>query len=681
MESMKQQPLSRHGVRVVLLIFFCALAVRFVFLVEFSHSPFFDYYGIDSDEYREMAVALLAGEWPGPVPFARPPLYTVFLALLLKVAGGGLFALRLFHAALGAMNCALLYLVARRLFGGRFVPLAAAGICCFHGTLVYFDAQLLPTALESFLLLLALLALLHSGRRDRPTWWLAPGLCIALAAVNRGTSLLFLPCAAFWAWSVLRLRWPVGAEPARPGAPGSRALAAAAVGALLLPFVLIVVPISLHNARYDVPAWAPAQAARKAAGGRFVFLASNGGLNFYLGNHWRLRAINDPNHPLCFATYDFVQYAPLRERRIFSTAEAERFLVRRTLREIREEPGDYLELLALKAAQLLNGAEIARNSNLYAYRHDSLLLAALLWKAGIAFPGGLLIPLAIVGAALDRRRWRERFLPLSLLAALSAMMLVFFVTARYRAPMIFVLAIYAARAAELLLARRREAGWRALRAPLAGLLVALVVCNLPIVAVHAEHGAYERVNLGLLRAKSGRMGEALEQFEAAARIAPVSPQAGNALALARAGQGRMNEALRLYAETLRRYPDDAETHNELALALIGLNRFAEAEAHLRQALRRRPEMAEVQANLGALLARQGRADEGVRELREALAYDPCCTLAYSNLAAVHEYAGRIEEAIATYQAWLRVAPHDPQARSRLEAARRRMRPGAPASRP
>jgi tetratricopeptide (TPR) repeat protein len=675
--SMKGKTFQAVG-RISLLIFFCALAVRFLFLVEISHSPFFEYHGLDSHEYHEMALALLDGLWPGPVPFARPPLYPVFLALLYAVLGSGLFAIRLLHAALGAANCVLVFRIARRLFRGRFVPLATSAICCLHGTLVYLDAQLLPTALDSFLLLLAVLSLLQAGERRRPAWWLVPGLCIGLGAINRGVILLFLPVAVVWMFGILRRAWPVGTPASRATDKAPPALVAGSFAALVLPVVLLIVPVSMHNARYDVPPRAPLSAsgtkstANRLLHGSFVVLAANGGLNFYLGNHWSLREINDPNHPLHFKTYDSIQFAPLRERRIFSTAESESFLLRRTLRRIRDGPADYLRLLGRKITRLVNGAEIARNSNLYAYRQDSILLRVLLWKAWLAFPNGLLLPLAFVGIALGRRSWRRHFPLLGAIAAPSVLMIVFFVTARYRAPMLLLLAIFAAYAVETLVARWREGGGAALYAPLGGLLVAAVVCSLPGVAVRAEHAVYERVNLGLMLAEDGRIQDAVVQFEAAVRIEPTSPEAYGTLALARKGQGRIDEAMRLYDEALRSYPGDADTLNDLALTLLQMGRLEEAEPHLRLALRQRPENAEIRANLGALLVKRGRVDDGVRELREALGYDSRCILAYSNLGAAYEMTGRLGEAITVYEAWLRAAPGDANARSRMQSVQRRV---------
>jgi tetratricopeptide (TPR) repeat protein len=676
---MKEKILRADG-RIALLIFLCALAVRFLFLVEIARSPFFDYHGLDSHEYHKMAVALLEGAWPGTVPFARPPLYTIFLALLYSVLGHGLFVIRLIHAALGAANCVLVFRIARKMFRSRFVPLAAAVICALNGTLVYLDAQVLPTALDSFLMLLAVLSLLHAGQRRRPAWWLAPGLCIGLAVINRGVLLLFLPVAVVWTYGVLRRGWPVGASEARASDGAPPALVAKSLAALVLPIVLLVAPVSIHNARHDLPPRAPLAAAEtestasRLLHGRFVALAANGGLNFYLGNHWELREINDPNHPLHFKTYDTIQYAPLREERIFSTAESERFLLRRTLHRMRDGPGEYLSLLGRKIARLVNGTEIARNSNLYAYRQDSILLRVLLWKAWFAFPSGLLLPLAFVGIALGRRSWRSHLPLLGAVAAPAVLMIVFFVTARYRAPMLLVLAIFAACALESLVARWREAGRAKLLALLGGLLAAAVVCNWPAVSVRAEHAVYERVNLGFMLAEDGRLQEAFAQFEAAARIEPTSPEAYGALALARKGQGRIDEAMRLYREALRDYPDDADTLNDYALTLLQIGRPEEAEPHLRVALRHRPENAEIRANLGALLVKRGLFDDGVRELREALGYDSRCVLAYSNLGAAYERAGRLAQALEVYETWLRAVPEDPDAGTRLQAVRQRWEP-------
>ena len=57
-----------------------ALAVRLTFLAEAWDSPFLAHALIDEQDYRDLALRLARGEWPGHEALFRPPLYPAFLS-------------------------------------------------------------------------------------------------------------------------------------------------------------------------------------------------------------------------------------------------------------------------------------------------------------------------------------------------------------------------------------------------------------------------------------------------------------------------------------------------------------------------------------------------------------------------------------------------------------------------
>ena len=86
--------------------------------------------------------------------------------------------------------------------------------------------------------------------------------------------------------------------------------------------------------------------------------------------------------------------------------------------------------------------EIPRNQEIYPARAWSPVLRALLWKVpGLAFPFGLLLPLAVVGLVAA---WRRAPILAASVVLLGLTVAAFFVTARYRAPLIPLLALFAA---------------------------------------------------------------------------------------------------------------------------------------------------------------------------------------------------------------------------------------------
>ena len=94
-----------------------------------------------------------------------------------------------------------------------------------------------------------------------------------------------------------------------------------------------------------------------------------------------------------------------------------------------------------------HGHEVGRNQDLYYARNFSSLLSMLLWKSSIAFPFGVLAPLALLGIGL---LWREGLhrepgsaLLLLFLLSYALSVVLFFVTARYRLPVVPVLLLFA----------------------------------------------------------------------------------------------------------------------------------------------------------------------------------------------------------------------------------------------
>jgi hypothetical protein len=333
-----------------------ALALRLLYQWQASRGPFASsvYLPIDAREYHAWAVAWLAGAWPPPEAFFRPPLYTAFLAAIYRLAGP-----------------ALVHAIARRLFAAP-VPIVATSLCAATGTLIYFDGQLLSASLDVFLGL-AIVALLLEGRTRGLGWWLAAGSVLGLSAVNRGAALLQLPLAILWI---------VALEAWREDGARSAARAARRALALALPVAVAIAPVALYNARYDEDGGRPAPASevvRRVLSGRAVLIASNSGLNFFLGNHLELRDVNRLDHPGHMASYDRVRLEPTRQG-LTSSAAKNAWLVRETLGHIVEAPADWLALMGLKARDLLSGEEIPRNTSIYAERRHSWLLGALLWK-------------------------------------------------------------------------------------------------------------------------------------------------------------------------------------------------------------------------------------------------------------------------------------------------------------
>ena len=202
-----------------------ALCLRLAYQWETSRGPFGEpgYLPIDARLYHAWAIDWLAGSWPPPQTYYRPPLYTWFTGLVYAAAGPDPMAVKIVQSVLGAATSALVWAIGRELFPGSGVPLLAAAIWALCGTSIFFDAQLLPGSLDAFLQTALVWRLLVAGRTRRLAAWSLAGLLVGLCALHRGGALLLLPLLLVWIRLLPGWASPSGVRAASP--PGPRALA------------------------------------------------------------------------------------------------------------------------------------------------------------------------------------------------------------------------------------------------------------------------------------------------------------------------------------------------------------------------------------------------------------------------------------------------------------------------
>ena len=477
-----------------------ALCLRLAYLWEASQGPFGEpgYLPIDARLYHAWAIDWLAGDWPPPQTYYRPPLYTWFTGLVYAVAGPDPTAVKIVQSVLGAATSALVWAIGRELFPGSAVPLLAAAIWALCGTSIFFDAQLLPGSLDAFLQTALVWRLLVAGRTRRLAAWSLAGLLVGLCALHRGGALLLLPLLLVWIHLLPGWASQPRASAASPSGRGPWRSFAPPALALLVPVALVIAPVAWRNASYDrllEGKAGPLETARRLATGRFVAIAESSAVNLRLGNAPVLRELNHVTHPDHFVVWDRLMGEPYRSG-IGSTAEANRFILRETLREVAAQPVAWLGIMLEKARELVSGAEIPRNTSIYPDRKYSRVLRVLLWKHGLAFPSGLIIPFGLAGIWLVRRSLRAHFVPLACLAVQALFVLAFFVTARYRLPSLPLLSLYAAHAGLTLLAAGSRAPPRRRPRGSAGLLaLLLLVSNHAVGAMPASHWPLEHADL------------------------------------------------------------------------------------------------------------------------------------------------------------------------------------------
>ena len=640
-----------------------ALAARAIVLAQLHDHPLLQPVGVlDDAAYFRLAARAAEGDWLlGPGAYYVSPLYIYFLAVVFAVTGTVALHARIVQVVLGAAAVLLVARAGRRLFGERAAFLAA-GLAAGAGVLVFGEVLILQSSIDPFLAALSLDLLSLALVSGRGRHHLLAGAAFGLLGLNRPNALVALAAVAVVLPALARSRRAV---------VGALALAAGAA--------LALAPFALRN---------------RAVAGEWIAVSSHGGLNFHIGNNATAtggyQAPPGITPSIEGQTADMRRVAEAAAGRRLTEAEVSGHFYAESFRWMRAQPAAAARLLARKLALVFHSLELPLNYA-YAYwsRDEPTLLRALVVGPWILVPlglAGMLVP----GVA-DRR---ARAAWCAFIPAYAVAVAVFFVTWRYRLPLVVALCVTAGAALDWAwragAARRLPSGWKGVAAAAsAGLVLAFWPWRMDDGANH------ERTERIVHLVGEGRTADA----EAlAARTAAAHPDPG--LFHYRVGRawldaGRPERAADHLGKSLQAAPDQGEVHLAYAQALLRQGRPAEAVPHLEHA-RRANAFADVAGlELARALAALGRGDEAraavaatpilpdtdvptlgelggaalslgdaptaARFFAEAIRRRPGDGAAHESLGLALAQLGRDPEAVAALETACRLAPADPTA--------------------
>ncbi len=534
-----------------------ALALRLIYLQEIHDHPLFRTLMGDPAVYFAQARDIAQGKLvPDHAYFHSSPLYPFFLALVARLGGAGFHAIRVVQSVAGTLSVLLVFLLGRLTVGSR-AGLIAALFAAMYVPFVFFEGEVLEITLV-ITFLLGSLVLLQLADRDGGAWKaVAAGALLGLAGLGKPNLLLFAPAGALW----LALRGRTHRErSARAG--GVRVLPAvlffAAAGAMILP-------ATIHNYRAE---------------GDFIPVSSNGGINFFIGNHTNSPGVFQVPPEMRFDLRLASKSAAERETgRALSAGEVSDFWLGRTLEQISGNPGRWLTLMGRKFVLFWNHYEIPNHYHLYYVREFAPVLRNPVGTFGIVAPLGLFG----LGLALKRRK-RVGLLVLFGLTFMASV-LPFFVTGRYRLAIVLVLLVGAGFAVESLWRAARGRDWRTLA--VAAVAIAVLGVAVGIDTIEFSFGAMHNAVGSIL----GR-------------------------------QGDMEGAAREFARALAESPSDLSSRYNFGLALLELGRFDESAEQFGRAVSQHPRYYEAWLGMGRAHAGAGHTDAALEAWGMVANMDP-----------------------------------------------------------
>ncbi|MDP2604079.1 MAG: tetratricopeptide repeat protein [Deltaproteobacteria bacterium] len=616
------------------MIFGCAFLLRLSYLFQIDSIPLFYHLAGDGRTYDEWGQRIAAGDWLGKGVFYQAPLYPYFLGILQAILGHNLWLIRLLQITLGAISCAWVFLVGRKLFS-REAGIASGLILACYAPAIFFDALIEKTILDLFLISLLLLLLARAIQRQNSLLWLAIGATLGLLGLSRENALILVLVVGLWIGlyfsghsMATRLRW---------------------VGLFFAGVLFVLVPVGVRNL---------------VVGGEFKLTTSQFGPNFFIGNN-----------PAADGTYDSVRNtigepqlegpdaARLAQRatgRDLTPGEVSDYWFHRSLDYIRSQPGHWIQLLGKKWLMLWNAREIEDSDDFYIYQRWSWLLRLLAWVNHF----GILAPLAAVGLWLSRKKWRQLWLLYAMTLSLAVSVTIFYIFGRYRFPLVPLLTLFAGAGLVGLAGLYRQRAWRPLAVAAGVLLAGSILVNWPIYDFRGPWpGGYN--NLSNAYYKQGRVKEAVENALKAVELQPDFGVAHYNLGNLYAAQGKFGLAKQHFEEAVRLLPNYAEVKSNLGQLLAEQGDLEGGIAQFRKSIELNPRVTRAYLNLGVALAKQGKLTDAVEPLRQVIQLAPYHPEARFYLGSVYAALGQYAEAASSFRDVLRVQSDNAAAHQRL----------------
>jgi len=660
--------------------------LRIFYLCELHEAPDFKAPAVDAGFYDYWARSIVIENFQPPQefgepeisrhPYFMPPGYPYFLSglyFLLNVnsahPAGGYLAARLAQMLLGLFNCFIGYLLARRLFN-RSVGLIFAALMSVYWIFIYFEGQLNEPVLLVFLILLAVYVLVLWTERFNFAYGILAGILLGLAGLVRPNALLFVPLAAVW------MLWNGSGN-------SGRARIIFSVLVFLAGAAAAIAPVTVRN--YLV--------AKQP-----VLISSNAGVNLYIGNNPKadgffvtgLEELESFNN--CYDYPQIVRDLQRKSGTSLNYSQVSRYFTGKALRFIKENPLKFLTLLFRKTLLFWGPAEISSNKVIHYEKQNSALLRYLPgFSAVFSLSIVGIILLFFGGSDIDKsaKATRPLVLILAFIGVYFASHLPFFITARYRVPVIPFLLMFGAwglyRLGRFVWIKdfRNTGLW------LAVWLVLYLVVSRPIIAYepplagwHLNRAvSYRRIgqlqpaieesrkalqlnpnyvdarcHLAMLLAMDQKEDQAVEQYEKALQIDAGNYKVHNDLGVLQANQGQLDEAIEHFKQAVRIYPEYADAYYNLGKALLQQDKIDEAGFTFERFLRLRPGRFELCNEVALVFYEKGRLDKTIDYWKRSIQIEPYQPNILFNLAFVLDRNGEFDEAVQYYNKALQIRP-------------------------
>ena len=528
------------------------LVIRILYLITYSTLPDWDHLTIDNNYHHNWALSILSGNVTGDTTYFRAPFYIFYLAGIYKLFGVSLLAVRIFSLIPAMISLIFTYKITKQIFSKQIGYIAAV-IHAVYPLIFYFEFELL---LDSLFLLLMQIAIFYFIR-----WYdsksslhiVISGLFLGIGAITRPTILVILP-VLFLTIILIKISFKEKV-----------------VSLLLLIFSisLIVLPVTYRNYKKSH---------------EFVLIASQGGINFYIGNNESADGISAALPEPLGMNWRIKQISYLAEqdkKRNLKQSEISDYWMQKGINWIKEHPGDFLKLYIKKLYYSIGNKEISNNRYLDYYFNKVYLLKYNYLSFGMLF--GLTLLTVFLTAASNRKV----LIIAGIITVYIAVSALFFFSSRFRLPLLplFIsLGSYSLCAIQDLLKRNKSKGFAAL------LLVIIIslISYIPIFSYPVKSAANSYISNGIYYSSINDNQKALDSFERAYTIDNRLKELNQNIGAVYIRMGMLDSALYYLKHEKELYPQSVLASKNIASVYLTQKVYRQALEEINLAMEKEP---------------------------------------------------------------------------------------------
>jgi Tfp pilus assembly protein PilF len=606
-----------------------AFLLRFDYILEIKNAPHTLAPAVDAAFHDQWAKQVAKGNL-GQAPFFRAPFYPWLLGAVYFVFGDSPLPPRILQVLLSTLSVWLTWSLARRLFGSTAGWIAGI-IFALYGLTIFYTGELLIVTLIIFLDVLILWLIVKYFKVG--TWWQwgIVGIIMGLSTIARPNILIFLPILLIASWI--------------NNHPESLKIKTGRLIAIIIGLLIPILPVSLIN---------------RIEGGEWIWIAWQGGINFYIGNNPKATGANAVI-PEFGETWELADARNLAEKETghhLTSGQISNFYYLRGISWMESHPLDWLKLTLKKSLLYFQSYEISDQRNIYFFSSQSKILKYLIW---LGF--GIVAPLGILGIIFTYKHSKESRVITWFIITYSISFILFFVTARFRMPIVPGLIIFTSVVPVRIYEWLRDRYYRNVIIVFVGAVILFSLCWWNPYGYSRAVDAQTYFSLGNAYLKLKKYSEARRSFQSTLKLDPNYEWVHLNIGVSYWRQGKIDSAETEYLKELELHPESPTAMNNLGVIASEKGNLEKAEEWFRRALTQKPYYDDARINLAETLFRQGYgyAQKGnfakaEGYLKEAVDLAPDRALYHYDLAVTQAALG---QTIDAYQSWEQAHRLDP----------------------